>query len=74
MIAVTNFNFLESIQKIQLAAYTKGRAYQSTKHPITNTFQNRIRLPICEKHDIDPLWQICKKCGMITEELLTNDL
>jgi len=68
-------NWLESIQLIQLDAYNAGKIYQSRKQPIQNTVQNRIKLPICnkDKHNIDPIWCFCKKCGMILEEIWKYD-
>lgn len=66
-------NLLEIVQKIQLNAYNAGRAYQAGKMQNYSTLQNRIKLPICKAHDIDPLWRICKTCGMIDEEIFNNE-
>jgi len=66
---------LETIQIIQLNAYNAGRAYQAGKESTYNTVQTRIFLPICnnDKHNIDPLWCFCKKCGMSMEEIWKNE-
>ena len=69
----SDWRWMEVIQLMQLRAYKHGRSYQASITPIGNIVQNRIRLPICESHQIDPLRAICKNCGMIVEELLVNE-
>ena len=67
-------NIMEIIQKIQLKAYQDGIIYHARKNPIPNTVQTRIKLPICNVHDINPLTQFCKKCGISMEELYENSM
>jgi len=66
-------NIRELLQMWELSGYNAGKLYQATKQPITNTFTSRIKLPICDEHELDPVWQICKKCGMLAEEIMTNE-
>jgi len=64
--------FHEDLQLIQLAGYNAGKLYQAGKQPIQNTVQNRIKLPICKIHNMDPLTAFCKTCGISAEELVLN--
>jgi len=69
----TDWIFHNIIQKYKLEGYLSGIDYQIKKQPIQNYYPSRIKLPICENHEIDALSRICKKCGMLEVEIMYNE-